>query len=47
MSSGYGYLLPHDVGTRNPLAGLTRPPVDRDHATTPPRHHAQPVARGG
>ncbi|MEO3892180.1 tyrosine-type recombinase/integrase [Nonomuraea sp. B5E05] len=34
VSAWYGYLLAHDVGTRNPLAGLKRPAVDRDHSAT-------------
>ncbi|MEV4020014.1 tyrosine-type recombinase/integrase [Nonomuraea angiospora] len=34
LSSWYGFLLAHDVATRNPLIGLKRPAVDRDHSAT-------------
>ncbi|MDP4510287.1 tyrosine-type recombinase/integrase [Nonomuraea turcica] len=34
LSSWFGYLIDHDAAARNPLAGLKRPAVDRDHSAT-------------
>ncbi|MDR8409482.1 tyrosine-type recombinase/integrase [Nonomuraea sp. 3-1Str] len=34
LSSWYSYLLTYDAASRNPLAGLQRPPLNRDHSTT-------------
>ncbi|MEU4704769.1 hypothetical protein, partial [Nonomuraea dietziae] len=44
VSSWYGYLLAHEVATRNPLAGLDRPALDRDTSATVSLSRAEAAA---